>query len=1491
MTLRRTQIELALEDLIRSQQGINFQRLATHLAKQKYSNLEPTEWFYDGGEDAVSAPVMGNDSVRRSLACSLTGTWKKVNEDCKRIADRKVPLDLLVFYTPVPVTNLEAEGWRDKVKNEYGHDIDVVGRARIVFSLEHPSNTWLCREYLGLAFADEPDLETLRAKVREVEQAALQQWKLQYGYDAARQIQLTLREESNKEGEKGNFLTLEECCETIRRARKVILKGLPGAGKTITLLQIAERLVEDHEGPVPIVLSLAEWAKSQQEIITFLSKRPNYQAANLSESQLASLNSAGRLVFLLNGWNEISVEATTTALLSLKRMIRDSPATAFLIATRDTPITPPVTDPITIRIAALGPEQRRAIVNASELADPATLLNMIERELALEEITRVPLFLAGIIELARQGRSIPGSRYGIIRALVDSTESDPDHAVPLKEGPCRDRHRDYLLHIAGSMCAGGSTTLSVDEILAPIGACSNRLVEKGIIGSPPDAQSVLDTLVSYHLLIGAQTRREGPIRFIHQQFQEWFAAEWLYVQFCALADAGEQESAFRFQKEFLNDPFWEEPLRFLSEKLNPSNGFESKSGYADRLIHLTIPVDLVLAATLSRLVGWKHLTDAHAELSRALRALYSNNKEIAQKYALACMLATGAADFTDIYEPILEGEAMIEREQFYRAWQPFPVSALGEDFSSRIQSWDEDRRAEFVCEIMFEPDATHYELVVSLARSDPSSKVWLTALKMLAWHGGFDSVLNILEERGEHWPEEVFSKLLGLIPGRFLARVLPRMKSALADLRDPGARLFILQTLDEASDPEAEQLLKRELERDEADPVLAGLLPRLYSRVPDRVSSWLGHKMLQGKYWDERWVIYLNKISPKLLESLAEAACQPDLDLNESFKRIGVLVKLNADPATKILVRKYLDLYTETLRSPADEVRDRRQTALGQIRDLPFDSLVRACRSIDEFPKDPYRVQALLHFLPPYSSSSERSPSSLDAKDRDWLRAVIYKWDASVAPLPIDQGGRRANLAALLGFIGTQDDVGIIEKWIVADSARVRETKSSMRYTNWYADALANLNCDRASQVLLRLVKEDPEYLGDASRALLKIVGFQEDSPAPPIFGGPDYRGVFEKRRLRQSRRAARDDESTRGKYAKAVLEAVTERVQQLKKENNDHALLWGMRNGTVPLAHLAGEECIPILLHAGDVDALTVLVTRGLIPPGTETFEAINPIISKLEAGHGGNTNNWYLAERCLALLLFSDQPKLGVDRIRQLPERILRSYKIREIIGLLGLCRAKEGAEYLAELAGRYDLIRFCPHEYLNAVVECRQKVAWQALLRILDDLGRGRIGDRDVLGTLVFELGRALGRIAKQDKEIWAEIRNRCEKETSGDAWNVLLAALQEVNTNDALLSACKLPRDQGQSPMWVEPPRHFQDMFTDQVPAGSQGSYYIRPRLLADVRKILLHQFLDDPLRKKSSLMLLIWIELLRFEVGKPIGEPRHPDIALLNAITAPWLLSG
>ena len=77
MTVLRTDIERALDDLISNEEGMRFQGLAVVLAKQHWPDLVASERKKDLGADAIGSG--------RVLACSLTATPGKLKSDAEKI--------------------------------------------------------------------------------------------------------------------------------------------------------------------------------------------------------------------------------------------------------------------------------------------------------------------------------------------------------------------------------------------------------------------------------------------------------------------------------------------------------------------------------------------------------------------------------------------------------------------------------------------------------------------------------------------------------------------------------------------------------------------------------------------------------------------------------------------------------------------------------------------------------------------------------------------------------------------------------------------------------------------------------------------------------------------------------------------------------------------------------------------------------------------------------------------------------------------------------------------------------------------------------------------------------------------------------------------------------------------------------------------------------------------------------------------------------------
>ena len=259
--------------MIDEQNGIKFQRLAVHLAKFKWPEFIATQVQNDGGEDATTFECSSDGKCRR-LACSLTGTLGKIQDDAERIHNRNVPLDILVFMTPSAVSNTKFSRWREKIKNEFGFDLYIIEQEEIITLLEQPHNTWLCNEFLGLDFSIEQDLIELEAFAKIVSTEIIDNWKIEYRYEQIQPIDLTLTQHTKKNSVNSDkqaiHVSIAEVADFLNESNSVILMGSPGAGKTLTLIQLANLLVSDTESSIPILLSLPGWVSSGQNFQDYL---------------------------------------------------------------------------------------------------------------------------------------------------------------------------------------------------------------------------------------------------------------------------------------------------------------------------------------------------------------------------------------------------------------------------------------------------------------------------------------------------------------------------------------------------------------------------------------------------------------------------------------------------------------------------------------------------------------------------------------------------------------------------------------------------------------------------------------------------------------------------------------------------------------------------------------------------------------------------------------------------------------------------------------------------------------------------------------------------------------------------------------------------------------------------------------------------------------------------------------------------------------------
>jgi hypothetical protein len=108
MSVPRSSIELALDEIASDEGGMRFQGLAVVLAKLRWPELVACERKSDLGLDAYASASVSPTHVGMGLACSITSELGKIKKDADRAKPHFPDLQVLVFATSAKVQNKTA---------------------------------------------------------------------------------------------------------------------------------------------------------------------------------------------------------------------------------------------------------------------------------------------------------------------------------------------------------------------------------------------------------------------------------------------------------------------------------------------------------------------------------------------------------------------------------------------------------------------------------------------------------------------------------------------------------------------------------------------------------------------------------------------------------------------------------------------------------------------------------------------------------------------------------------------------------------------------------------------------------------------------------------------------------------------------------------------------------------------------------------------------------------------------------------------------------------------------------------------------------------------------------------------------------------------------------------------------------------------------------------------------------------------------------------
>ena len=1492
MSILRTDIERALDELTSQEEGMRFQGLAVVLGKQRWPELIARPRKKDLGLDAYAPASETPENRSKGLAASITPTLRKVSDDAKRAKENFADLSALLFVTPAKVSNSKQKQWEEVIRQNHDLELHIIEREEIITLMMMPKNVSLCASFLHLDINTGPGALDLIDRTRRAAEVVTRNWaEKTKGHPL---IDLTAVRSDQNGRESTDLLLLEQIDQALSQSRRIVLEGPAGRGKTTTLIQLAQR---PRAYGIPFIVGLSAWTTSRRNILEFIAGMTALQAECLTSADLARVQQTEPFLLLLDGWNEIAESSSAQADDALRELERDFPSAGIIVATRTHHLTPPLPGALPLRLLRLRHVQRTAYLEARLGSKSAELLACIDADPSLNELTRTPFILSEVTSLFEAGAEIPPTKFGILAQVLHLQEQRDEHRNSLQAAPIFGQQEDYLKALAAKMTHRGVVAFSEADARTEIAAVAGELVERGQIerARPPE---VLANLTAHHLLERVEYP-ETAFRFEHQQFQEYYAALDVYARLLELRD-DDDDATLRFTADYVNYPSWAEPLRMIAETLAEQTGDEGTDErnirVGRKLVDMALAVDLVFAGELAQLCGAAVWNEVCAVVGERFRGVYASADRNFRQYAVAAMLATGADDFRDIILPLFSGQDQQSRVCTFRLLPEIQLSSLGSNWREQVRSWSEEARADFVSVLL---DHRVDDEIAFFAVEDNSVAVKKAAVSGLMWTGSDDALTRVLKSMDAQTFDEVARKNADRMPPALRSKTIAAMWKFIGSMTDHPARLQTALELIELGEPGADGVVKSAMAAlpsgDMRNLVPHYILPAikyLHKTDPTWVSEWVAKRITEGVlYGQEEWLPYATDIPDNLIDTYVH--CLETEDLNNSrFEGMVALVAARVD--AKLAAHVFSKL--RELRRRVDAKPGQRHEIEWQVirqlkalfRRLPDDTIVSGILS-SVMSGDPLDITVTADLLSTVAGSDLEQLRVADDDQKTQLRA--YLKDSVDLMLTQDDfnGEKKANLASSIAQVGKPDDISDLIKLIRADIERMRRGSAaraagdrgplsngaSYSYARWHIAAVMHLDEAGSEQVLIDLLPE-PEYSSDAAATMVRDFLPKRESSFARKF---PYDLMWT---AREDRIPTLDNDKRR----KGFGIALNAEIERLQEQNQDGKPAAGIKKLASALAAVDGRGSVVAVINAianpGQSDqyicleAAERLLMAGIVLPKSTVLTLVDSVLEL--------TKNWmsdsdrYLLCRILALCPFVNDPPAGIAKMRDvIDNRRLQGHDLRELVAALGESRADSAVDLLFELASDVQTFKQCEDDFINAFATLDTPRARELLLGFVDpDIRAIGLTRRPHDGDVLVE---RLTQLARRSPKAAAQLRDLCERDLSETNRYLLSIVMSRIGTLETLVANLNLIDDARPSSV----PQGVRDQLENalikrQSHGQSPHVFTLHARASNKLRTRLIGMALEDSKRQISAFKLLGQIEVWRLEHGRPTDEPRHPDLA-------------
>jgi len=1349
--------------------------------------------------------------------------------------------------------------WKAKAEDAAFQEI-TTGR----LSLPVPAPEQLDPEVLAKLGIRDPDLEALTQRARVAAEEDIATFKTDERWPA-HPISLSLKS-ADAGGHRFDFVT---CARALQSCGQMAIISQPGTGKSITSVQVVDALLQRPE-QVAIRVPLNEWSAFPEGILDSLTRRVSFRT--FQQSQFIFLALHGRLTLVLDGWNELDAASRKRARADLSQLFRGCPLLEIVITSRRQAMDLPVAGRV-VEIQPLSERQQIEIARAVHGDRGEAMIDRAWRIPGLRKLVSIPLYLNALLLSSPDGK-LPTTKEAALRLFVRQHDERPENEEALR-AVLHGMHHDILTALAIEATHSGNTWLADDRARPVVAAAGRRLKDSGQLEAAPQPGDVLDVLVNHHTLIRAG--RDGGVSFQHQQIQEWFAAR--YVEALMLSSAaGNPEARNELRTKVLNWGKWDESLHFACERLShlDNRGIDAVAA----CVLEGLAIDPLLTAGMiyrSAPAVWDQV--AHEVVAFVSRWHRPTEADLAFRF----MMISGRGEFSNEVWAVVHRAHEDQGRVFDR--RPIRPGALGPNAADTIERLVVQMRRDVIWNLAYNGDMDAMELAAGLAARDVQPSTQVDIIQILQMRGSDRLVREILAAASpEVWRSLAVDDFADEVDDADIRQKLSEIvRNVAGNEKDPLRRIRYLLRRD---DPKAEVggqiaaiIASEEFEVKSGG--LGGSVSEAFSKYPEEVGKAMLQRLERGLEipGDGEEGLYGCPVIDE--EPIAGVVLRGAARIAESA------VALAGPCIVGALIDERL---AQGGRVESEAALERQRLVEALIKRSRVGSFVPAWLE-RAGTNDPDQISVLSGLLQCHGRERvDDLPLQIEQMDHARLVAAYVRWADVLLASPVanrqhlaewTRGTRRLRSEALLELLARflAEDLA---RWRNAQAQRVRaQQQSPEAYMNWcryYTDAFVAIGSENACNVLIGYLRDDL-FGPDAARALKRI--YDAAQPTPEERGYVFGLDFAQFREMRMSRGAER---VVTPLTAEAILAVVRDYIRpEATEAERKRALDLAAIALRFPVADRGIVEALlaqPVSIRLKR-EVLVAQLLAGETIPANLVMEGVIEWEREQRAAKWADPQvNWRL-EEWLDLLPFSDRPSALLEALDRTVDIRWPIPRMTHLFTSLQNAPGEEVEEVIIEL-GRRDPALF-GHQWRSALMNRQTTSAYIRLFSVLLD---PNVPDKAKKELESWHVREDLARHLKQHPEFRSELLKRY----SDPAMLVIrpiveraLTAVPDIETVAQLVGA--KAAGGGYDKALRSAIRNMALM--DQHMPGHSGMIETVPIDASELRKRLLTIALSDGGEAELAKWCLIAIDRIRYSLGRPETEPRHPDID--SAV--PWPLTN